>query len=79
MVIRIRTFAGLRDRLPASDWLQELAAGSTVADLLNQLSGTSPFLATYPVAVAVNHRLAADSTGLMDGDEVALLPPVSGG
>ena len=67
-------FAGERDTV-------ELAPSSSVADLLRLLRGGD---AGEPgvwdsLAVAVNRQYATAATLLQEGDEVALLPPVSGG
>jgi molybdopterin synthase catalytic subunit/molybdopterin converting factor small subunit len=62
------------------DW-RELAAGESVAALLAILrsEGTLPEGALESAAIAVNHEYAAPGCVLQDGDEVAILPPVSGG
>jgi molybdopterin synthase catalytic subunit/molybdopterin converting factor small subunit len=62
------------------DW-RELAAGESVATLLALLrrEGTLPEGALKSAAIAVNHEYAAPGCVLQDGDEVAILPPVSGG
>lgn len=54
---------------------------ATVADLWQALRATYPALAPYEgaIAIAVNQSFASPSTSLSEGDEVALLPPVSGG
>jgi len=82
MVVRIRLFAQLRERAGADAIDAELADGATVADALEQLSDGSPLgelLARLPVRMAVNRELVAGDTPLRPGDELALLPPVSGG
>jgi molybdopterin converting factor small subunit len=55
-----------------------LPDASTVGDLLEQLGGQAIPL-WNSLAVAVNRSYAMRTTLLQDGDEVALLPPVSGG
>jgi molybdopterin converting factor subunit 1 len=67
-------FGGERDRV-------ELAEGATVAELLALLRGRSAddLPVWKALAVAVNREYAGADTLLRDGDEVALLPPVSGG
>lgn len=80
--MRIRTllFATYRD-LAGTDSLElELPAGSTAADLVARLRSRQG-LEVIPAepALAVNQIYAPLSTGLSDGDEVALLPPVAGG
>lgn len=80
--MRIRTllFATYRD-LAGTDTLDlELPDGSTAGDLVARLR-THAGLDRIPAApaLAVNQVYAPLSSGLADGDEVALLPPVAGG
>lgn len=80
MQIRTLLFATYRD-LAGTDSLDlELPPGSTAGDLVARLRGR-PGLEVMPAepALAVNQVYAPLSTGLSDGDEVALLPPVAGG
>ena len=73
-------FAGLRERAGTSEiTLEGLEAGLPVGELLGRLAERWPFLAGFPLAVARNRRLADAQTRLEHGDEIALLPPVSGG
>lgn len=67
-------FGGERDAI-------ELADGARVADLLEllRLRQRSHAAAFQSLAVAVNRVYAQTDTRLAPGDEVALLPPVSGG
>lgn len=54
--------------------------GKTVEDLLNKLKQEYPKLNSISsLAVGVNHQYADLDTKLNDDDEVALIPPVSGG
>jgi molybdopterin converting factor small subunit len=64
----------------ASEW-RELPAGETVAGLLALLhrEAVLPEKLLLASAVAVNQEYAQPSRALLDGDEVAILPPVSGG
>ena len=74
--ITVRLFAGLRERAGDARRTLELPEGATVADVWAPLAlGTEPAGLLY----AVNKEYAAASTGLADGDEVAVIPPVSGG
>ena len=79
--IRVRAFAGLRDALGAGSFEFEIAAGSSIEALLGQLAATFPNadLPNKHFSVAVNRQYCAHDTLLSDGDEVALIPPVSGG
>ncbi|HEY7965493.1 MAG TPA: molybdenum cofactor biosynthesis protein MoaE [Solirubrobacteraceae bacterium] len=82
MHVRIRLFAQLRERAGSGSLDAELADGSTVGDALRELaeSGTlGELLAELPVRAAVNRAIAGEDTELHAGDELALLPPVSGG
>ena len=82
MVVRIRLFAQLRERAGADSIEAVLDDGATVADALRELSNGPPLgelLARLPVRMAVNRELASADTALHAGDELALLPPVSGG
>jgi molybdopterin synthase catalytic subunit len=82
MIVRIRLFAQLRERAGADAIDAELADGATVAQALETLAQRPPLgelLARLPVRMAVNRELVDDDTPLRPGDELALLPPVSGG
>jgi molybdopterin synthase catalytic subunit len=80
MTLRILCFGRLRDLL-GPELSLELPAETTVAALWKLLREQTPALAAYDkaVAIAVNQALASRETLLHEGDEVALLPPVSGG
>ena len=76
MEVSVRLFAGLRE-LVGSDSLQlELADGASVADALAALSGQ---VDASGCLLAVNREYADDDVVLAAGDELALIPPVSGG
>jgi molybdopterin synthase catalytic subunit/molybdopterin converting factor small subunit len=71
--VRVRLFAGLRER---AGWSQREIDAATVADVWPALGlGDEPNGLLY----AVNKQYAPPETALADGDEVALIPPVSGG
>ena len=72
----VRLFAGLRERAGTGERRLELPEGSRVADVWALLKlGKQPGGLLY----AVNREYAAADTPLSAGDEVALIPPVSGG
>ncbi len=81
MRITLLCFGMMKDLLPFERKSMELAAGETVEGLLRVLEkGSSNGSEVWTVlAVAVNREYAGRDTVLRDGDEVALLPPVSGG
>jgi MoaE-MoaD fusion protein len=80
MRLRVLCFGRLRELL-APEIVAELSYPATVADLWRTLREQHPALAPYDaaIAIAVNQTFASSSTPLSPGDEVALLPPVSGG
>ena len=78
-MVRVRLFASLREDAGAS---HVDAEGKTVGDLVDALSARFGERFARVAAVAsfvVNGERATRSTPVADGDEVALLPPVSGG
>jgi len=80
MRIQVRLFASLRERTGTSKTESSLSSGATVADLLDELHERFPALRDCGrVAYAVNSEYAKLEHELADGDEVALIPPVSGG
>jgi molybdopterin converting factor subunit 1 len=82
VIVRVRLFAVLRERAGSEEVELELGEGATVADALASLEETpslGELLERMPVAMAVNREYADRSTELGSGDELALIPPVSGG
>jgi molybdopterin synthase catalytic subunit len=79
--ITVRLFALLRDRAGASELSLELSEGASVADASTTLGKQIPAIAGLltRVAFAVNQSYVDRSTVLKDGDELAIIPPVSGG
>lgn len=76
MLITARLFAGLRERAGTGERELDLPDGARVSDVWNALGlGDEPPGLLY----AVNRSYAPADTVLADGDEVALIPPVSGG
>jgi MoaE-MoaD fusion protein len=81
MHVRVLLFGVLKDAFPEVVDSLELAAGATVATLIDHFRGQAPQQDQVwsSLAVAVNQEYAFPSHPLADGDEIALLPPVSGG
>jgi molybdopterin converting factor subunit 1 len=82
MIIHVRLFAMLRERAGTDRLELELSSGATVADAMHALSDGEPLgsmLARMPVRMAVNRDYASADTVLAAEDELALIPPVSGG
>jgi MoaE-MoaD fusion protein len=82
MRVRVRLFAMLRERAGRDSLELELADDATAADALEAArreAGLDGELSRLPVAIAVNREYVRGDVALADGDEVALIPPVSGG
>ena len=81
MLVTIRLFARLREIATSGELKEDLPAGATARTAWRALAAKYPELAAYEgvVSCAVNEEYARFSTALNDGDEVAFLPPVSGG
>jgi MoaE-MoaD fusion protein len=81
MQLTVLLFAGIRARLGVPELTVELAEPATVASLRAALAAAYPDLAANleHCRVAVDHEFAADETPLRPGQEIALIPPVSGG
>jgi molybdopterin synthase catalytic subunit len=79
--VRLVSFGPLRSAFAAGGESRELPEGESVGGLLERLraESTLPDAALRSAAVAVNHEYAPAEQTLHDGDEVAILPPVSGG
>jgi molybdopterin converting factor subunit 1 len=77
----VRLFARLRELTGAGELTRDLPDGSTAQDVWNALAQEYPPLAEYTkaIAVAVNEDYSRLTATVKDGDEVAFLPPVSGG
>jgi MoaE-MoaD fusion protein len=82
VTVIVRLFAVLRERAGRDAIELELEEGATVADALEALRDGTPLgeaLERLPVRSAVNREYVAFETPLAAGDELALIPPVSGG
>jgi molybdopterin converting factor subunit 1 len=82
MLVKVRLFAMLRERA-GSDYVDvELQDGATVRDALDAVGahhGLDELISRMPVVMAVNREYAPEESTLSEGDELALIPPVSGG
>lgn len=79
MRITTRFFAGSREIVGKSGMEIEVDDGATVAGLLYQLQQDFPDLDLEGLLVAVNTEYVESHFKLKNGDEVAFLPPLSGG
>ena len=79
MNVRVLVFASYAEALGRGELDVELPAGATVADCVAKIRrGTGAGVPPAPL-VAVNRRYARADRALLEGDEVALIPPVAGG
>ncbi|MCG3181622.1 MAG: Molybdopterin synthase sulfur carrier subunit [Phycisphaerae bacterium] len=81
MKVRVLFFAAMTDLAGVRERVLDLPEGATAGDLIALLSADLPALADRrgSLMLAVNRTYASAATVLSDGDEVALIPPVSGG
>jgi molybdopterin synthase catalytic subunit/molybdopterin converting factor small subunit len=79
--VRLLTFGALKTITPEGGAWRDVPSGGSVADLLAALcqEGLTDAAALQSAAIAVNQHYSARTHTLQDGDEVAILPPVSGG
>jgi molybdopterin synthase catalytic subunit len=81
MQIKVRLFAAIAEAAGERALAIELPEGATAADARDAVAAQFPVaaLACARVALAVNAAYASPEQPLREGDEVALIPPVSGG
>jgi MoaE-MoaD fusion protein len=77
--VRVLAFGVLKDALGSDTSELALVEGATVADLLQHVARSHPHAVLRGIAVSVNAEYARPAQLLHEGDEIGLLPPVSGG
>ncbi|MDA8530027.1 MoaD/ThiS family protein [Candidatus Poseidonia alphae] len=77
IMVNVLAFGPLSERLGGREHAYELPDGTTVRELIDQVE-LSEWI-SFGLAVAINGERCDVDTTLSNGDEVALLPPVSGG
>jgi molybdopterin converting factor subunit 1 len=79
--VRIRLFASFREAVGSGALAWDTLEGATVADVVAALRESYPGLgpAAEKALLAVNQEYVGADLRLRDGDELALIPPVSGG
>ncbi|WP_144551783.1 molybdopterin converting factor subunit 1 [Bacillus sp. X1(2014)] len=76
---RVLFFAHLRDAVGGAEFLTVDAGGKTVAELKAELAAKYDLPKMDTVMTAVNEEFASNDEVIQDGDEIAFIPPVSGG
>lgn len=81
MNVVVKLFGSIREATGVKELSVELSEGSTTGDLRALLAASHPSIEEFGerLAVSVNFEVASRNTTLTEGDEVAFLPPVSGG
>lgn len=81
MKVKVLYFAAARERTGVGTEQVELGEPQAVGPFVDELCRRHPRLGELRPALrlAVNLEFVGDDTALVDGDEVALIPPVSGG
>jgi molybdopterin synthase sulfur carrier subunit len=81
MIIRLRLFAFFRQEFGAPEVAYEIADGSSVGDLLESIFKKYPSLekSRGHTVVTINRVPVKMEEKIHDGDEIVILPPVSGG
>jgi molybdopterin converting factor subunit 1 len=79
--VTVKLFARLRDIAGAEELTRDMPAGATIGNVWRELAAEFPALTEYErsISTAVNLDYARMNTEVQDGDEIAFLPPVSGG
>jgi molybdopterin synthase catalytic subunit len=81
MQVTVKLFGSVRESIGEKELAVELAEGATAGELRTRLAERHPVFGDFGerIAVSVNFEVSPLATVLSDGDEVAFLPPVSGG
>ncbi len=79
MKVKLRLFAYLRETLGLEEEEIDIREGEKVSDLWNRFKHKIPGNKNFRVLLAVNGEYVEEDRELKEGDEVAFIPPVSGG
>ncbi len=79
MNITVKCFAEARDVLARDEFVMVVPEGTTVEVVAEEIRKLSEQLAQMPFMLAVNMEYPPEGTLVKEGDELAIIPPVSGG
>ena len=84
MTVKIVFFASLREKLGVNSVDLQISDSSSVSSLISQLADQHSaewlaILTAVNIRIAVNQNIISDDISVIDGDEVAFFPPVTGG
>ena len=81
MKVKLLLFASLKDIAGRRDLEMELDDGSTLQQVTEKLASLYPEIGRMQnsVRIAINQEFADENISLNNGDEIAFLPPMSGG
>jgi len=81
MRVTVRLFARLRELAGRDEWTCDVGDGASIQDVWRALADRFPDVAPFgrSISCALNQDFARMTTAVGEGDEVAFLPPVSGG
>jgi sulfur-carrier protein len=81
MIVKVLLFASFREEVGASQSTLEVEPGAKLSDVWDKLASSYPRLAPHggTIAYAINGTYAKPNERVSEGDEIAFLPPVSGG
>ena len=84
MTVKIVFFASLREELGVNSVDLQISDSSSVSSLISQLADQHStewlaILTAENIRIAVNQDIISEDIGVIDGDEVAFFPPVTGG
>jgi molybdopterin converting factor subunit 1 len=77
--VQVRLFASYREAAGTQQLTVPVPAGARVSQLVELMAARLPALRSAPGLIALNHSYVQPDVELHDGDEVAFIPPVSGG
>jgi len=78
-MVKIKLFASVKQKIGKNELEIKIEKDTSLKNFLSILRKKYPALDTAHLVVAINHEFASLDKMIKDEDEIALLPPVSGG